>query len=177
VRDAGRGFTLVELAAVLVLLAVIGGTAALSLRGLGQVARTEDVVERLAAWDRQCRLLAMQSGQPVRMTVDLEDATLTRAWQSDRGDREPSGWALPRGYRLEALEQETRIAGSGVDDRRVTFSPAGHSPSYALGFTDPRGRRGWFFVAGLSGQWKVWDDKQPIDAILDELAAAGANAD
>lgn len=178
-RGSG-GFTLVELAACLVIVGLLMGLAAISLRGLGQAVEREDVVERLALWDRLAREQARRLDRPTQLVFDLDRQMVSRSVMEATGDRMMAAgtWALPAGHRLD------RVHVSGDDEpdgswNRVTIpiSSRGHSPSYVIelapaggGERGSGGRPAVVVVAGLSGQIMEAESREQIDALFETLA-------
>jgi type II secretion system protein H len=68
-RASSGGFTLIELVAVMTILAILAGAVSLSLRGPYQTARLENAVERLTMVDRQMREHARRYGRSEQLTI------------------------------------------------------------------------------------------------------------
>lgn len=155
-------FSLIELAACLVLLGLLGTLAALSLNGLGREAQLDEAVARAARWDRLARSHARRFDEPGHLTVDLDEQTLERAAPAN-DTQQASRWAAPVDCRIE-----TFIVGTQRVRRRATilYSRHGYSPSYALAIRNKYGRTRWLLVAGLSGQTLVLTNEESVDEML-----------
>ena len=191
-RAAGSasGFSLIEVAAVMLIVGLLAGTAALSLRGVGLNVDLEGWVEQAATLDRRARERAQRDGVPRGVVVDLEAQTMwvERAGVMQRQDEEAASNKLlpPKGWRyvdaghldgdLASLSNETKnFRGRG----QVSFTVAsdGFGDSYAVELRDRADRlRGWL-VAGGSGQTTMYDDERLWRETLQTLVAAGDDAD
>jgi prepilin-type N-terminal cleavage/methylation domain-containing protein len=144
-----RAFSLVELTVVLVILAVVAGAVAVSVRGPIRRVGIERAADELVAFDRLTRVYARQNDRPLRLVVDLAAGELRRTSEDGRDVLgEPLRFAP--GYRPARL----RLAGEDVSSGLVTLSctPPGFTPTYAVLLEGPGGRRRWVFFAGLTGQ-------------------------
>lgn len=65
-----RGFTLIELALVLVMVAIALSVASPSMRGWGRGAKMRDAVQQFIATTSYARSAAISRGQPVRLRID-----------------------------------------------------------------------------------------------------------
>ena len=169
-----RGFTLVELTAVLLLAALIATGVTVSLKGARRDTLLDDAVLRWKAYDEATRAQARRSGGPLRLRIGI-DAGRARRLAAD--DNRPLGGTLdfppgPDGVRIERVLTPADDAGGGDVDVRV--SARGYSPPYAVLLGGPGGRRQWVLFAGLTGEASLGhDDRQVLDTI--RLAAAGGD--
>lgn len=166
-----RGFSLIELALVLAIVAVAAGMVALGARGtLGQLGM-ETCVDGVTAFDRATRRLATEHDRPLRLVVDLAANRLRRTdAEGRRGLGEPLRMA--NGYRVAEVRLPGRRMTSGTV--AVSVSARGVTPSYAVRLNGPGGRRRWVAVAGLTGQ--VWEPEDG-DAVQTVFEAVGARRD
>ena len=167
-----HAFTLVEVAAVTLLLALLAAGVALSFAGPLRSMRAGDAVERVRAFDATARLAARRSGREVEMTFDGPGNGLSRRDDPDGRDGGVVAYrgALPGGYRVDGVLQATA---DGPDaDRRtsrvVRCSPAGRTRSYAVRVVGP-GLDRWLVFAGLSGQVTEARDETDVEAIFDAV--------
>lgn len=155
------GFTLIELAAVMVLVAILAATVGISLRGRVTKLRLETIANRLENLDRQTRDLARRQRQPMRLRIDTTSGTVEQGFASQTAPlkRVRVGeqvdidqlW-LPRGRR------------SGSGD--ILISAAGQSSTYALRLSSESGQRAWLLVCGLSGQVVRVESDEAIQSLL-----------
>lgn len=186
VAAAGTGrrraaFTLIELVAVMLILALLIGAATLALGGVRREAEMSDVIDRLRAADETARRQAHRLDEPAELVFDLRRNRIEHSRGRDRrGGRGDGHWTLPRGFSLERAWIEGH--GSSSHQIAVGFSSLGHSPSYALAVRGPSppegdGRpRRLLLWAGLSGQMKEPEDESQLETILQSLGA-GPDAD
>jgi prepilin-type N-terminal cleavage/methylation domain-containing protein len=143
------GFTLVEILAVLAILAMFVTLVTVNYQAPLLDARLQNAFERMEGLDRTLRLVAQNQGRPIKLRIDLAHGELAAECGSGGGDFNET-YTLPAGIRLEQLcvDQE-RIDG---DEATILFSSAGTSATYAIGLTIPDGRCRWLLVVGATGQ-------------------------
>jgi len=195
------GFTLVELVAVVTLLALLAGAVAVSLTGEADRARRVDVIGQLRHADRTARLAAQREGEAMALRFDL---SAQRVWRRrDNGERDgpvSHPFHLPGAFRIARVVKLETPAEPGYPRREpdveridrgtatIAYSANGRSVSYALRVAhrdEPRdaasnGAAGigpWLVVSGLTGQVTVHDDAETIDKLFAVLADGGADAD
>src|SRR5688572_26304090 len=78
-----RAFTLIEALAVIFIMALMAGVAAVSLSGAARSARVEDVAERFVAFDRSTRELARRFGRTPALRFEVNRGTIARV-EDDR---------------------------------------------------------------------------------------------
>ena len=161
-----RGFSLIELAVVMAILAIVAGVVVLRMHGPRQAVAMQDVLDRLASLDRLARLHARGHDQPLRIVVDPASGVVRRVEAKD-GQAVGVAVALPPGYRIQSV----RV---GADDPAGTsasigVSRHGLSASYAVAIEGPAGQRKWMLIAGLTGEVTVWDDATQVRDILDAI--------
>jgi len=144
-----KGFSLVEVALVLLILAILAGAVTLGVRGtLGRVGM-RGLVDEIKMFDHLTRTFARQHDRPLRLVADLAAGRL-RKTSADGRDEFGEVLKIPAGHRIA----EVRLAGRRVTSGTVAVSVSarGLSPTYALRVEGPGGRRQWLLVTGLSGQ-------------------------
>src|SRR2546423_437223 len=101
--ERSRGFTLIEMMAVVIIMALLATAAALSFARPMRVARARDAVDQIQSLDASARQFARRFGKPVEIVFDLSNGTLARR------DRDTIAFqsSLPRGCRID----EVRVAG------------------------------------------------------------------
>ncbi|MGB7158463.1 MAG: type II secretion system protein [Tepidisphaeraceae bacterium] len=165
------GFTLIEIMAVMLILALLSAAAAWSFSRPLARARASEAIELVTSFDASSRLAARRFGRRVEMVFDLADGALVRR----EGGQVAYRGMLPAGFSIE----QVRI-GEGVRDAgevTIECSRLALSPSYAVKLVGPAGVERWLVVAGLSGQVTAARDETDVDAILNFGAAAAARRD
>ncbi len=147
--SAKRGFSLIELVVVLVLMAVIASLATLSLRGVIARQRLGRAIEVIEQFDTALRRSARDQRRQVAGVIDRGRGRLTV---------DPSGdpsrtYTLPRQVSIDAIRFGP--VSSSRTGSQIIANADGSSPSYALRLASGDTRR-WIFLVGGSGQ--VVDD-------------------
>jgi prepilin-type N-terminal cleavage/methylation domain-containing protein len=153
-----RGFTLVELAAVVLLLGLVAAGVTLRLNDPLRRAGLDGAVVELEAFDHATRTAARQQDRPLRMVFDLDSGVVRRT--DAKGRSAGAAARLPDGYAFERF----RVAGKEVHSGRVsvTCSRQGLTPTYAFALEAPGHVRRWRVVAGLSGQVMEGEDEAHV---------------
>lgn len=157
-RPALRGFTLLELIAVVALLATLAVAGRYSLRGPLAKARLEQALQRLAELDHQARAESRRHRQPVELSIDLDDAAVGFKPVADEARLWRRRTTAGQGVHIDQARFGDRRASDGQSS--VWISPWGQSDPYAIRLTADGGRiAAWLLVLGASGQTvKCWDD-------------------
>ena len=170
-------FTLVELLAALVIVALLVGAASVSLRGVLARTRLEDAVGRVENFDRLTREQSRRGGSPLRIRLRSGGDQLHR---EAAGTGAPVGAAclLPPGV----VVADVLGLGGRRGDVVIPCSARGLTPSYAMRIGTDNGASRWVVVAGLTGKVTVFDDDDDaavrnIFALLDAPTLAGDDAD
>lgn len=192
-----RGFTLIELSACLLIMAMLVTVAAISLASPYQTVEVKDVIHRIQFWDRLARSHAKQFDEPDGLTFDLKHQQIRLddqpARRGDRqlglitngdtraSDRQSNQWSPPNGYRLAAaISQQDKH-----EDHELTihYSRQGWSPTYAIEITTPAGEQTrsdndhsskahWLVIVGLTGQLIKAHNREQVHAIFHSLVPA-----
>ncbi len=139
---AGAAFTLIELIAVMVIVAVLAGLTTLTLRSHIDRARLASACRLLRACDRHVRFDAAARQQPLVLELHSTRSML----------RLPDGrrCSLGRGVRVDRLW--TPHVASNRGTLRVVMSPTGQSDTYAVRLRCGKLSARWIMVLGTSGQ-------------------------
>jgi prepilin-type N-terminal cleavage/methylation domain-containing protein len=164
-------FTLVEVMAVVLILALLAGAAAWSFARPLTRARTSEAIDLITSFDASSRLAARRFGRGVDMQFELSDQALIRR----EGGQVTYRVNLPPGFAIEQIRTAGRVRDAG--EVTVECSRMALSPSYALKLIGPGGLERWLVVAGLSGQVTAARDDADVDAILNLSAAPIARRD
>lgn len=172
-----RGFTLIELVAVIALIGLIVGATAWSMTGRVRGSTRANVVSRLAFADRMARLAAQRLGRPGSLRFDLAEQRVSRSMDGD-GRSELHSLPLPRGVRIERVMVAGREVSADTRDAVVTIpmSSGGRSATYAVRIlfadADPQAadglgpRGGWIVFAGLTGQVTLVSDDSDVENLF-----------
>ena len=177
----GRGFSMIELLAVLVILALLGSFIAVSVSGAHHQRDMSEVRGSVIHLDRLLRWHARDLGRETALQIDIEEQTMTvlapTETAADRDEttivaqlRFPEGVALDRIW-INAPARD-RMAG-GVVGLRCTAE--GLTASYALGITDMKGATLALMVAGLTGEVVHMEDWDDVEATFDALGRLHAD--
>lgn len=144
-----RGFTMIELTAVLVILAVAAAAVTLRMEAPMRNAQMADVIDEIAAFDDLTRSFARRHDRAVRLVVDTSAGRLSRHGE---GDVEQLGTPLelPDGYRIARLLTRSEDVSAGSVSIRC--SERGLTPTYAMRIAGPADRSCWVVIAGLTGE-------------------------
>lgn len=115
-RGSNAGFTLIEMLAVIVLIAIAATVAAVSLRGRGQ-GQLDVAAQRVAAGLRDTRTRAMATGKPQWFSVDLRARTFAAPGRDPR--------ALPADTKVQVTSAAEDAGSAGV--ARIRYFPDGSS--------------------------------------------------
>ena len=158
-----RGFSLIELSLVLVILAILAGAVALRLQGPMSHARMGDVAGAVEAFDHVTRTAAVEQDRPLRMLIDLGAGRLSRLDEDGR-PLPVAPLVLPEGFRIaRVLVREHDVA-----DGQTTISCSRHglTPTHAL-LLEGQGQRRWLVFAGLARDALGVDDETQAKEILE----------
>lgn len=155
------GFTMIEMLAVVAILALAATLAGVSLSGAASRASLEDVAQRVIVYDAGARLYAARFDRPVVLRFDEGSVAQVFAEEdADAPPREPL--RLPGGYRVRVLASEE-------DHPTVPVSAGGRTRSYAVRVTAPNQRSQSIVFAGLTGEATVIEDEGVAEAMLAAL--------
>lgn len=166
-----KAFTLIELLAVLAIVALLTSGVTLSLKGTLRDAHAEDAASRLVAFDALAREDARRFNRPSEMRIDLRAGRLWRTGVSRSGGDGADGTALelPAGVVIEEVVTARGRSRAG-DDLTIACSAHGHTASYALLLRGPGERRRWVMFAGMTGQSNVIDHDRDVHEIFAALS-------
>ena len=159
-----RGFSLVELIAVLFIISLAAGVVLLKAAGPLNSASMRDVIDQIAGFDRLTRSYCLEHDRSVKFLVNLAAGEITRT-DAEGAELLGEPLVLPRQWviaRLLVGEEDVEVG-----SMEIAFSRAGLSRSYALLLEGPGGRRQWIVVPGLTGLVVGIDDESEVRAILD----------
>jgi len=158
-----RGFSLIEITIVLVILSIAAGAVALRIAPAMRRANMDELVREMGDFDRLTRLYARRHDRAVRIVLDTSVGQLRRI---DPITLEQLGRAmdLPNGFAISSMRIRTgEVWGSAVG---VHCSRNGMTPSYAMLLHGPGRREQWVMFAGLGGRLVTVDDTRELQKIM-----------
>ncbi|MEL7089615.1 MAG: type II secretion system protein [Planctomycetota bacterium] len=171
-----RGFTLLEMCIVLAVVALATTLAVVSLRGVHQKIRGENVQQLIRGFDAKGRRWAHTRGQAVDLVFDINAQTL--GVHSQNPDEPPvplEPVRLPLGFELVAVI--TARGESTAREVRLPCSPLGTTPSYAVRFKPADGPPRELLFAGLTGNTHEVRDPQQSQQVFERLRQTGLDPD
>ncbi len=167
------GFSLIELVAVLAVMAVVTGVASVSLRGVKWQTDADALLTELSALDESTRQRAARHRRPWQIVLDLaarnawaepvvETTTDTAEHEAGRG-RSVSWNADP------SITRAWQLPGQAISATQIVIlvDASGRSPDYAVqmstGLAEQRSAE-YIVVAGDTGQNKRTSRKEDLDA-------------
>ena len=171
-------FTLVEVVAVLVLLALLGMTGAVSMRSALRDAAANDAAAELRRQDQLLRDYALRTGRPARLEFDASRRRV-RCLDGETGEPVGAAWPVPQGVDVRWIAPAARSRGQLADVAAIECSGRGRTQSYAILVEGPGPKRQRWLVSGLTGQFTVLRDETETRDVLALLpgAAGGDDAD
>jgi len=184
-----RGFTLIEMIAVVLLLGLLAGSVAYAMTGELRRGTREEAVDVIRYMDHMTRLTADRFGRPCALRFELDKRRLRRVIDpAGRSAETLSTRRLPRPFRID------RLVAATVDDQRrgkptltkvrgwehgradVNVGVDGRGPTYALRLTGDA-RDEWLVFAGLTGRMMRVEDERAVDNLFDRLSGGRLDAD
>lgn len=176
-----HGFTLIEIAVVLVLMALLAATVALGSRGMIGSATREDILSQVELIDASARQHAQQTQQPVRLEVDRFTQRLTLS-TPDRPDAPPlQAYQLPRGYSFENTWKLQRGERFVQNPLILTYDPQGWTSTWGLTLKSPPRssdeppKTDALLVLGATGQTTRWESDEAAQDILSQARRRDAD--
>ena len=163
---AHRGFTLIEIAVLVVIVGLLA--VAISIRSAGwfRSARMQDIVSQLNNFDRQARSYTKRFNRSVQLDFDLDQGTIVRV---DPTTQQPliHRIQLPRGFAIKQVSIATEKINSG--QVTIPCSAAAHTPTYALSISGPNRQSRQILVVGTTGQIVILNHEREISNTFDLL--------
>lgn len=157
-----KGFSLIELAVVLLIVAVVAAAVTLRTEGPLRRAQMRDITGQIAEFDRLTRVYARQHDQPLRIAVDLATGRISRS--DERGSQLGTSCKLPPGCKIARLIAPSEDITIG--SMAISCSRGGFTPSYAMLIENRGGQQQWLLWAGLTGELVRIDDEEEVKEIF-----------
>lgn len=158
------GFTLYELVAVMVLMAIIAGTVAISVRGHVSNAQLETFLDRLETFDARARADARRLSQSVALAFDSNDQRVSQINADVAYASTGRSFAVPHGVDIAQCKTANQASDRGM--LQIAVSPFGQTDTYALRLDASGGRSVWLVVLGASGQCLRFDKENDVEEIF-----------
>ena len=153
-------FTLIELMAVIVLMALLSATATLMVRAPLAKAKQDQAIAQIRFLDATARDRARQ-GEQVRLEFDLQASVATLI--------DGQGEEIVNRVALSDKPYQVMIMGAEKTDdshRWVCYDQFGKSRSFAAQIGDQSSTNGWLMVLGMTGQTYMLNEKGAVHAII-----------
>ena len=162
--DRRNGFTLIELVAVIAILALVAAMVVISVRKPLRVATLEDSVSQLRLLDQQVRTLSRRFDRRQELTFHLNTGRVHIA-ETDGGqsDRE-----RVLGGTVDRVMMGRRVHDYG--DVSIRYDAAGRTPTFAVRVSVSDDVRRWLLFAGITGQVTEHEYESEVRTILDFLS-------
>lgn len=161
-RTHPKAFTLLELAAVMAIIAVLSSSVLVKSAGWFRSARVNHVVGQLIFFDQLARRSAVGHEREMELVFNLDTGSVIR---TDRSKGEEShSIRLPKGFRITKVITPRSQAVSGIV--KIPVTPMGHTPTYAVGISGPSDQKRWYGITGLTGQLICVNESGDIDELF-----------
>ncbi len=142
---------MIELMIVIVIMAIMAGFMALSVRGHVDRAKWTQSFEQLEHIDRMARIAARSEVTPFQLTFSRSKRKVElRSIGPNASKKTFREWKLPRGIQFAAFRDGS--SSSRSDAFRIEFNASGQSPTYAVALQASSGPPQWLVTLGFSGQ-------------------------
>jgi len=160
-----RGFTLLELVIVILILAIMSGFAVLSLRGHIDRARWTQSLQQLEQIDRIGRIAARSERTIYRLSFHRSKRKVElRAIGWNAAKRSVREWKLPTGLHFVAFRDRAALTRS--EEMMIEINSNGQSPSYAVALKANSGAPQWLVTLGISGQHLQLEKNEDVVAMF-----------
>lgn len=165
---SNRGFSLLELLVVMVIVALVTASVIVSWSGVAQDAAQESAVSRLQSLDLHMRSFARGHRDECALSFEINSGQLRKHYHIEE-NKNPAGESLGRGILITDLQSTSgRRQGGRIE---VLFRRDGTSPTYGMCLSGPGNRKAWLLFAGMSGQVTRLKSEKEFDAALKALSS------
>lgn len=154
-----KGFTLLELALVLILLSVAGYLVVPSMSHLARVIELKGTAQKIAGILRYCRIATIQKGQVHQILIDRKQRELiVRALQSEKKEGIEFTWVEKIKYQIPAginLKEEISPGDYSAELPAIEFYPTGQANGGQILLADPEQKGYRIKISFLTGLVEV----------------------
>ena len=159
-----KGFTLIELSIVLLLVALMAGAVALRIEGPLRRNTLEDLCDKIADLDRTTRQMARLQDRPLWLVFDGGAGQIRRI--DECGEMVGTAFEIPDGFTVAQLQlRGQRLAATAC----IPFAAAGASPTYAVCLQDRNHAPRWLAVAGMTGEVTEFADESQVQNLWAQM--------
>ena len=171
-----RGFTLFELIAVILLLAIFAAAVRAPVVSMLDRITTHNTIDQLQTLDRLMRQEAKRSGKEVQLHIDPLEGTFVRTDSSS--EQTPIGQAVRLQENIHIEQIRIAPEKQNFDELNAVLrcSSDGATVSYAMQIQLPS-RTTWLLFAGLTGQCYELESEDDVTNVFDELSRAWSELD
>lgn len=171
---ARRGFTLIELMVVVVIIGLIAGAVVVRTTGITRQARLEWSVGQLIQLDGGLRGFARSRGEKTRLEIELGTNRIKRSYNT--GSTGGTPLTLGENVVVRRFVLPTREASSGTGI--IEYSSDGITPTYALEVEstgDPK-QTVWLVFVGTTGQVERRQEEREVIRLVRTFGKSGDDA-
>jgi len=158
-----RGFTLIELTVVIVIISLLVSAVVINTSGTMQRFHQQRWLQELISLDQRARQLCVSSGRSAVLELSSKEGQALLRYADGQ-------WIHSERVETGAGQRWVILTGSGERDDQATisFSPAGLSELYAVGIRDDVKKTShWVLFLG-SGQMKTFQSQEDLDRWIDQ---------
>ncbi len=171
-----KGFTLFELIAVILLLAIFAAAVRGPVVDMMDRINTRNGIEQIKTIDRLLRLEAQRSGNVIQLHIDPLEGVIKRTDSSEELNIIGQVIQLNPTCRIEQIQIAPGQEDFDELNAVINCSPQGATPSYALQIQTPA-RTTWLLFAGLTGQCYELESEDTLASVLDEISRPWSELD
>ncbi len=174
-----RGFSLIELTVVLIIMAMLSAVVSVSLANLGHNVLVSDVVDSISDMNRSMRAECLDHNRIGRMKFDIDNGLVEVDIKRDDVWVKVQTYSIPVGMRMEQILVSSE-ANQSHDTSVVTIACdlLGRAPTYCFSLesinTDLPEKK-FYVVAGLSGQLREVQDEDQIEGLFASLSSGNTD--
>lgn len=163
-----RGFTLIEIVVVLVLVAMLASAVAMSAGGMLNNATQEEAVAQIDSLDSEARRTAKRLGRTVELHIDSETKQFTLRDPQKPSSPPLGSYRLPHAF--EITQSWRLIRGEPQNDTAlvIRYEQDRTAMTWGLTISDRNAKEdvGSVMILGMTGQMTQWDNHEEASDIL-----------
>ena len=175
-----RGFTLIEVMAVVLLMGVVAGVGAWALVDEAQRSLGDKAIGQIIHADGMARLAGRRLGKVNVLRFDFDKQELSRVtFHDELRESVTHSLKMPSGHRIDRIiiPQISYLANASQNNTfsemdsgvlEIAYSTEGRSVSYAVKLVS-KDCQGWLIFAGLTGQVTLNNDESKIENLFARL--------